>query len=74
MHKCQSNFVKISFNKDSVFTNNTAKIKTSAGNHGQDLLGKGDDDTARQSEETIGTLGRIVGLQGQTHLHDTPAQ
>ena len=50
------------------------KTRTSAGNHGQNLLGEGDDNTACQSEEAIRTLGRIMGLQGQTHLHDTPAQ
>ena len=49
-------------------------MKLSAGNHVQNLLGKGDDDTACQGEEAIGTLGRIMGLQGQTNLDNAPTQ
>ena len=48
--------------------------KESAGNHGQDFLGEGDDDAAGQSQEAIGTLTGIVGLEGEAHLHDAPAQ
>ena len=40
----------------------------------EDLLGKGDDDTARKGQETVRSLRRIVGLQGQTDLHDAEAQ
>ena len=35
---------------------------------------KGDNDTARQSEKAVGTLGRVVRLERQTDLHDAPAQ
>lgn len=40
----------------------------------QDFLGKGDDNTACEGQEAVGTLGRVVGLQGQTDLNDAPAQ
>ena len=46
----------------------------SASNQGQDLLGKGDDDTTGQGQKAIGTLRGIVGLEGKAHLHDAPAQ
>ena len=48
--------------------------KESAGNHGQDFLGEGDDDAAGQGQEAVGALAGIMGLEGQTHLHDAPAQ
>ena len=40
----------------------------------ENLLGKGDDDTACESQETVRSLRGVVGLQGQTNLHDTEAQ
>ena len=45
-----------------------------AGDQGQNFLGEGDDDAACQSEEAVGTLRGIVGLQGQTNLDNAPAQ
>ena len=44
------------------------------GNEGQNLLGEGDDDAAGQSQEAVGTLAGIVGLEGKTHLNNAPAQ
>jgi len=44
------------------------------GDQGQDLLGEGDDDAACQGQEAVGTLRGIVGLQGQAHLNNAPAQ
>ncbi len=38
------------------------------------LLGKGDHDAACHGEHTIGALGGIVTLEGQTHLQDAKAQ
>ena len=40
----------------------------------QDFLRKGDDDAACQSQETVGTLRRVVRLERQTDLNDTPAE
>ena len=40
----------------------------------EDLLGEGDHDAARHGEHTIGALGGIVTLEGQTHLQDAKAQ
>ena len=45
-----------------------------AGDQGQDLLGEGNDDAASQGQEAVGTLGGIVGLEGQTNLDNAPAQ
>lgn len=50
------------------------QIGGSAGNQGQDFLGEGDDNAARQRQEAVGALAGIMGLEGQTNLHDTPAQ
>ena len=44
------------------------------GDEVQDFLGKGDDDTTGQSQENVGALGRIVGLQRQTNLDNAPTQ
>ena len=46
----------------------------SAGDKGQNLLGKGDDDTTRQGQKAVGTLGGVVALEGEAHLDDAPAQ
>ena len=46
----------------------------SAGDEGEDLLGKGDDDTACHRQHTVGALGGIVALEGQAHLQDAEAQ
>ena len=46
----------------------------SAGDKGQNLLGKGDDNAARQGQESVGTLGRVMALEGEAHLDDAPAQ
>lgn len=40
----------------------------------QNLLGEGDDDTTCKGQEPVGSLGRVVRLEGHTHLHDTEAQ
>ena len=45
-----------------------------AGDQGQDFLGEGDDNAAGQGQEAVGTLGGIMGLQGQANLDDAPAQ
>lgn len=43
-------------------------------NEVQDFLRKGDDDAACQSQETVGALRRVVGLEAETDLNDTPAE
>ena len=45
-----------------------------AGDQVEDLLGKGDHDAACNGEHTIGALGGIVALEGQTHLQNAEAQ
>ena len=40
----------------------------------EDLLGKGHDQAARQGEKALGTLGGVMALEGETHLHHAPAQ
>ena len=45
-----------------------------AGDKGQNLLGKRNDNAARQGQEAVGTLGRVVALEGEAHLDDAPAQ
>lgn len=40
----------------------------------QNLLGEGDDDTTGQGQETVASLGRVMGLQGEAHLDNAPAQ
>ena len=40
----------------------------------EDLLGKGHDQAARQGEKTLGTLGGVMALEGEAHLHHAPAQ
>lgn len=40
----------------------------------EDLLGKGHDQAARQGEKALGTLGGVMALEGETHLHHSPAQ
>ena len=46
----------------------------SAGNQGQDFLGKGDHDAASHGEHTVGALGGVVGFEGQANLQDVEAQ
>ena len=45
-----------------------------AGDQGENLLGKGNDDAASYGEHAVGALGGIVALEGQTHLQNTKAQ
>ena len=47
---------------------------SSAGNQGEDLLGEGDHDAARNGEDAIGALRGVVGLEGEAHLQDAIAQ
>ena len=35
----------------------------------EDLLGKGHDQAARQGEKALGTLGGVMALEGEAHLH-----
>ena len=44
-----------------------------AGDKGQNLLGKSDNDAARQGQEAVGTLGGVVALEGEAHLDDVSA-
>lgn len=46
----------------------------SPGNQGEDLLSKGDHDTAGDGEDAVGTLGGVMGLEGQAHLQNSVAQ
>ena len=43
-------------------------------NCSQDLLGKGDEQTAKQAQETLGALAGIMALHRHTYLHNTPTQ
>ena len=40
----------------------------------QDFFCEGDNDAARKGQKTVGTLGRIMALEGHAHLNDTPAK
>ena len=53
---------------------NSFPLGQSAGNQGQNLLGKSDDNTTGQSEETVGSLAGVVGFEGEADLHHTEAQ
>ena len=46
----------------------------SARDERQDFFCKGDDNTARDSKETVGSLGRVVRFERETDLHDTEAK
>ncbi len=46
----------------------------SACDKSQNFFRKGDDDAARKGQKAICPLGRVVGFQGQTNLHDTKAE
>ena len=46
----------------------------SAGDQAEDLLGEGDDDTARDGQDAVRALGRVVALQREAELQDTEAQ
>ena len=50
------------------------QLRPSPGDQGEDLLRKGDHNAARDGEHTVGTLRRVVGLEGQAHLEDAVAQ
>lgn len=41
---------------------------------GKDLFCKGNDYAARKRQKSIRSLGRIMGFQGKTDLHDTKAK
>ena len=43
-------------------------------NKGQNLLGKGNNQSTKQAEEALRTLACIVALDGHTHLYNAPAQ
>ncbi len=43
-------------------------------NQVQDFLSEGDYDSAGQGQDPVCSLGRIVRLEGHTHLHDTESQ
>ena len=45
-----------------------------ASDKGQNLLGESNNYAARQGQEAVGTLGRVVALEGEAHLNDAPAQ
>lgn len=45
-----------------------------ADNEVEDLLGEGDNDTTRKSQEAVGSLRGIVGLERKTDLHNTEAE
>ena len=40
----------------------------------KDLLGEGYEQSAEETEEALGSLAGVVGLDGHAHLHYTPAQ
>ena len=46
----------------------------STGDQVQDLLGKGDHDTACDGQHAVGTLRGVVRFQGQTELQDTESE
>ena len=48
--------------------------RSSGCNEVEDLLGKGDHQAARQGEKTLGTLGGVMALEGEAHLHHAPAK
>lgn len=48
--------------------------RKSGGDKVKDFLGEGDYQPTGQGEETLRTLGRIVALEGETHLHHAPTQ
>ena len=45
-----------------------------SGNESEDLLGKGDHNTASNGEHAVGPLRGVVALEGQAQLEDTEAQ
>ena len=40
----------------------------------QDLLGKGNQDASKESEQPLGPLAGVVRLDAHAHLHDAPAE
>ena len=48
--------------------------KNSGGDKVKDFFGKRHHEAAGQRQKSLGTLGRVVALEGQTDLHHAPAQ
>lgn len=46
----------------------------SGGDEVEDFFREGHDETARQGEKTLRTLGRIMALEGEADLHHAPAE
>lgn len=40
----------------------------------QDLLGKGDDQTAEEAKKALGPLAGVMALDAHAHLHHAPAE
>lgn len=51
-----------------------SRFAHSAGDEGEDLLGKRDHNAARDGEHAVGALGGVVALEGQAQLEDAEAQ
>ena len=49
-------------------------LRFSAGDEGEDLLSKGNDDAACHRQHTVGALGGVMALERQAHLQNTEAQ
>ena len=47
-----------------------SRFAHSAGDEGEDLLGKRDNNAARDGEHAVGALGGVVALEGQAQLED----
>ena len=43
-------------------------------NKGQNLLGKGNNQSTKQTQKALRALTGIVGLDGHAHLHNAPAE
>ena len=51
-----------------------SRLSRCAGDEVEDLLGKGHDQTSRQSQEPLGALGWIMALKGKPYLYHAPTQ